>query len=77
MVSRALPRPRCRAVQVEVNTPYNMRPEFVLNASVSYPQFIEVLTTCLAIKAATQSPIGKAGQQDSTVRCCLVCTAWW
>ncbi|GIL71888.1 hypothetical protein Vretifemale_2308, partial [Volvox reticuliferus] len=43
---------------VPVDNPWDMRPENVLTSPVSYPQFVEILAACLAIKAATQTPTG-------------------
>ncbi|KAG2448846.1 hypothetical protein HYH02_006197 [Chlamydomonas schloesseri] len=43
---------------VPVSEPWDMRPDRVLNHPVSYPQFIEILSACLSVKAASQSPTG-------------------
>ncbi|GIL45775.1 hypothetical protein Vafri_2921, partial [Volvox africanus] len=43
---------------IPVDKPWDMRPENVLTSAVSYPQFVEILAACLAMKAATQTPTG-------------------
>ncbi|GFR42409.1 hypothetical protein Agub_g3309, partial [Astrephomene gubernaculifera] len=43
---------------VRVDHPHDMRPEHILTAAVSYPQFVEILAFCLSLKAATQTPTG-------------------